>query len=261
MAGIAGEWRGWRGMGCHSVGFVLIGAADFSVKFAQAPRPYRQALVETIWRGSDRVANGLPSFASAILSIGPGRRRDFHSAAPPPTVGRCFNRDGERASAERESRRRLIGPLFLMMATTARWLGSQSCVAPPISASKIFVPSVSSSITTSCCATTVRSSVSLPAWSGTQIWDTSWRLATAAGVPNWSPGPRTPARHDPPDQALEIVLVHPVHLLPPPATPRRVQFSLKSHNPLLDSGCPRVQHRSSRILRLRITWRPCGSAQ
>ena len=30
-----------------------------------------------------------------------------------------------------------------------------------------------------------------PAWSGTQIWDTSQRVATAAGVPNWSPGPRT----------------------------------------------------------------------
>ena len=39
----------------HSVGFVLIRAADFSVKSAQAPRPYGQALIKTIWRGSDRV--------------------------------------------------------------------------------------------------------------------------------------------------------------------------------------------------------------
>ena len=30
-------------------------AADVSVKSAQAPRPRRQALVKTIWRGSDRV--------------------------------------------------------------------------------------------------------------------------------------------------------------------------------------------------------------
>ena len=30
-----------------------------------------------------------------------------------------------------------------------------------------------------------------PAWSGTQIWDTNYRVATAAVVPNWSPGPRT----------------------------------------------------------------------
>ena len=34
----------------------MIRAADFSVKSAQAPRPYRQALIKTIWRGSDRVA-------------------------------------------------------------------------------------------------------------------------------------------------------------------------------------------------------------
>ena len=33
------------------------------------------------------------------------------------------------------------------------------------------------------------------AWSGTQIWDTSSRAATAAGVPNWSPGPRSAAPH------------------------------------------------------------------
>ena len=43
------------GLGVHSVGFVLIRAADFSAKSAQAPRPYRQALTKTIWRGSDRV--------------------------------------------------------------------------------------------------------------------------------------------------------------------------------------------------------------
>ena len=28
-----------------------------------------------------------------------------------------------------------------------------------------------------------------PAWSETQTWDTSERVATAAGVPNRSPGP------------------------------------------------------------------------
>ena len=39
----------------HSVRFVSIRAADFSVKSAQAPRPYWQALIKTIWRGSDRV--------------------------------------------------------------------------------------------------------------------------------------------------------------------------------------------------------------
>ena len=38
----------------HSVGFVLIRAADFSVKSAQAPLLYRQA--KTKWRGSDRLA-------------------------------------------------------------------------------------------------------------------------------------------------------------------------------------------------------------
>ena len=35
--------------------FVLTRAADCSAKSAQAPRPYRQALVKTIWRGLDRV--------------------------------------------------------------------------------------------------------------------------------------------------------------------------------------------------------------
>ena len=39
----------------HSVGFVLTRAADFSVKSAQAPRSYRQALIKTIWRRSDRL--------------------------------------------------------------------------------------------------------------------------------------------------------------------------------------------------------------
>ena len=40
----------------NSVGSVLIRAADCGAKSAQAPRPYRQALDKTIWRGSDRVA-------------------------------------------------------------------------------------------------------------------------------------------------------------------------------------------------------------
>ena len=43
------------GASSHSVGFVLIRAADFSAQSAQAPRPYRQALIKSIWRGSDRV--------------------------------------------------------------------------------------------------------------------------------------------------------------------------------------------------------------
>ena len=37
----------------------------------------------------------------------PSRRRDCHSAAPRSTFSRCFNRDGERASAKSKSRRRL----------------------------------------------------------------------------------------------------------------------------------------------------------
>ena len=51
----------WNGCGrqCaathHLAGFVLIRAADFSVKSAQLPRPYRQALIKTIWRGSGGV--------------------------------------------------------------------------------------------------------------------------------------------------------------------------------------------------------------
>ena len=40
----------------HSVGFVLTRAADFSVKPAQAPRPYGEALVKTTWGGSNPVA-------------------------------------------------------------------------------------------------------------------------------------------------------------------------------------------------------------
>ena len=39
------------------------------------------------------------------------RRRDCHSAAPPSPFSRCFNGDGERASAEGQSRRRLARPL------------------------------------------------------------------------------------------------------------------------------------------------------
>ena len=39
----------------NSVGFVLIRAADSSAKSAQAPRPYRQALIKIIWREFDRV--------------------------------------------------------------------------------------------------------------------------------------------------------------------------------------------------------------
>ena len=42
---------------CHSVGFVLVTAADFSVKPALAPRPCRQALAKTVWRGSNRVVS------------------------------------------------------------------------------------------------------------------------------------------------------------------------------------------------------------
>ena len=38
----------------HSIGLVLIRAADFSVKSGQAPRPDRQALVEIIWGGTRR---------------------------------------------------------------------------------------------------------------------------------------------------------------------------------------------------------------
>ena len=43
----------------HSVEFVSMRAADFSVKSAQAPHPHRQALVKTVWTGSDRVGGGL----------------------------------------------------------------------------------------------------------------------------------------------------------------------------------------------------------
>ena len=39
----------------HSVGFVLTRAADFSAQSAQAQRPYRQALINSILRGPDRV--------------------------------------------------------------------------------------------------------------------------------------------------------------------------------------------------------------
>ena len=44
----------------HSVGFVSTRAAEYSVKSAQVPHPCRQALIKTIWRGSDRVAGSLP---------------------------------------------------------------------------------------------------------------------------------------------------------------------------------------------------------
>ena len=50
----------------HSVGFVLIRAADFSVQSAQAPRPYRQALIKIIWRGSGRVATQVCRCASVL---------------------------------------------------------------------------------------------------------------------------------------------------------------------------------------------------
>ena len=39
----------------HSVGRVLMRAAELSAKYAQAPCPYRQALIQTIWRGTDWV--------------------------------------------------------------------------------------------------------------------------------------------------------------------------------------------------------------
>ena len=55
LEGKGGRLAGVGWASCHSVGFVLIRAADLSVKSTQAPRPYRQALIKTIWRGSDRV--------------------------------------------------------------------------------------------------------------------------------------------------------------------------------------------------------------
>ena len=67
----------------HSVGFVLIRAADFSATSAQAPRPHRQALIKTIWRGSDRVVQGLgvvraqqEEGAAAVGSISSGQRKE-----------------------------------------------------------------------------------------------------------------------------------------------------------------------------------------
>ena len=50
-------------------------------------------------------SDGLPDVAGITAALGTvdglsSRRRDCHSAAPPSTVVRCFNRDGERASAK-----------------------------------------------------------------------------------------------------------------------------------------------------------------
>ena len=79
----------------RSVGFVLIRAADFSRKSAQMPRPYRQALIKTIWRGAGRV-DGTHQVAAWVAASGvalsttshstpPSRSRN-PSAGPPPAV-------------------------------------------------------------------------------------------------------------------------------------------------------------------------------
>ena len=49
--------------------------------------------------------------ASSRSTARPGRRQEFcHSAAPPSHFSRCFNRDGERASAKWQNSRRWLGP-------------------------------------------------------------------------------------------------------------------------------------------------------
>ena len=45
----------------------------------------------------------------------PSHRRDCHSAAPPSAFSRCFNSDGEGASAQWQSRRRRAPPLVLLL--------------------------------------------------------------------------------------------------------------------------------------------------
>ena len=61
-------------------------------------------------RASEVVTVAVPAGANLALSRGgDSHRRDCHSAASPSTFSRCFNRDGERASAERQSRQWLGG--------------------------------------------------------------------------------------------------------------------------------------------------------
>ena len=77
---------------------------------------HRPRLVVVVPTHDTQTAISVPSIETAahwqVLSRGApwggtGHRRDCRSAAPPFTFVRCFNRDGERASAKWQSRRRL----------------------------------------------------------------------------------------------------------------------------------------------------------
>ena len=68
--------------GTNSVRFVLLRTAEL-VMSVQAQRPHRQALIKTIWRGSDRVVQGLgvvraqqEEGAAAVGSISSGQRKE-----------------------------------------------------------------------------------------------------------------------------------------------------------------------------------------
>ena len=73
-----------------------------------------------------------PARRAAPECRSPSRCRDSHSAAPPSTFCRCINSDGEKASAKRQSRQWLVGPLpeqrskKTTLAGLTAWPGAQS---------------------------------------------------------------------------------------------------------------------------------------
>ena len=62
------------------------------------------------WTVSSPAARCAASRSAAVSRASPSRRRDCHSAAPPSTLGRCLNSDGESAPANWQSRRRRASP-------------------------------------------------------------------------------------------------------------------------------------------------------
>ena len=63
---------------------------------------HRRRRARTHWSTALRMPFGEVSVRCMKIgfSVTPSRPRDCHSAAPPSTFSRCFNGDGERASAE-----------------------------------------------------------------------------------------------------------------------------------------------------------------
>ena len=66
-------------------------------------RPAAPAAEEATRPASEPVGTvtyGAPPQSMSVAVVWPSRRRDCHSAATPSTISRCFNREGERASAK-----------------------------------------------------------------------------------------------------------------------------------------------------------------